>query len=185
MAAARWSSLIVAILLLAPSSNALAQNRDRRDDNGGPAFCRSGAGHPQFGWEWCRQRGWDRVNGRGVYRGDNRVYDDRDYRNGRVYRDDRRNDRIYRNGRVNDFAFENGYSDGYEKGLNAGRDRKNFDPTREKWYRSGDRHYDKRYGSKAQYENVYRDGFRSGYQAGYQDGDRRYDNRRTSRRWPY
>jgi hypothetical protein len=132
-----------------PSSNALAQNRDRdRDDNGGPAFCRSGAGHPVFGWEWCRERGWDRVNGRGVQRNDDRrYYENRDdqYRNGRVYRDDR----VYRNGRVNDVAFDNGYSDGYEKGLDDGRDRHSFDPTGEKWYRSGDRPLRVAYGSKA------------------------------------
>jgi hypothetical protein len=178
---ARWASVFVALLLLVPSSNALAQNRDRdRDDNGGPAFCRSGAGHPTFGWEWCRERGWDRVNGRGVLRGDDRrFYENRDdqYRNGRVYRDDR----VYRNGRVNDVAFQNGYNDGYEKGLDDGRDRRSFDPTRQKWYRNGDRHYESRYGSKAQYENVYRQGFRNGYDAGYRDGDR-YDNRRTNRR---
>jgi hypothetical protein len=36
---------------------------DRRWDNGrdnkGPAFCRSGAGHPVFGRDWCRQKGFD------------------------------------------------------------------------------------------------------------------------------
>ena len=181
---ARWASLLVALVLLVPSSNALAKDKDKdrdRNNQAGPAFCRSGAGHPQFGWEWCRERGWDRVNGRGILRADNRIYDDRDdrYRNGRIYRDDRRDGR-----RVNDIAFQNGYADGYDKGLDDGHDRRSFDPTRQKWYRSGDRHYESRYGSKAQYENVYREGFRSGYQSGYSDGDR-YGNRQTTQRWPY
>lgn len=36
-------------------------DRDRRSERGnGPSFCRSGAGHPVFGWDWCRERGWDR-----------------------------------------------------------------------------------------------------------------------------
>ena len=36
-------------------------DRDRRGERGnGPSFCRSGAGHPVFGWDWCRERGWDR-----------------------------------------------------------------------------------------------------------------------------
>ncbi len=90
----------------------------------------------------------------------------------------------YRDGRSDrrgrDLAFENGFSDGYEKGIDDGHDRRSFDPTRHKWYRNADRHYESRYGSRARYENLYRDGFRSGYQAGYSDGGR-YDNRRTNR----
>lgn len=34
----------------------------------GPAFCRSGAGHPVFGTDWCQEKGFgrgDRVNDRG------------------------------------------------------------------------------------------------------------------------
>ena len=68
-----------------------------------------------------------------------------------------RDDRIYgRNRQVRSVAFDNGYGDGYEKGLSDARDRHSFDPTRHKWYRSGDRHYESRYGSRAQYENIYR-----------------------------
>lgn len=32
--------------------------RDRRPDRG-PAFCRSGRGHPVHGRAWCREKGWD------------------------------------------------------------------------------------------------------------------------------
>ena len=43
--------------------------QERRGNGGGPAFCRSGAGHPVYGRQWCVQRGyglgrnvrWDRV----------------------------------------------------------------------------------------------------------------------------
>src|SRR4051812_34481292 len=57
--------------------------------------------------------------------------------------DNRPDDRSYRNGqRVRDVAFNNGHGDGYEKGLDDARDRRNFDPTRHKWYRSGDRNYE-------------------------------------------
>jgi hypothetical protein len=36
-------------------------DRERRGERGnGPSFCRSGEGHPVFGWDWCRERGWDR-----------------------------------------------------------------------------------------------------------------------------
>lgn len=37
-----------------------ARHRDRRDRRrgNGPAFCRSGRGHPVHGRGWCRDRGW-------------------------------------------------------------------------------------------------------------------------------
>jgi hypothetical protein len=137
MVAARWSSLVVAALLLAPSSAALAS--DRSPDGATVQLA-----------QW---RGGDR-----------------------------RDDRIYGGARDRrrDVAFDNGYADGYEKGINDARDRHSFDPTRHKWYRAGNRHYDSRYGPRAQYENIYRDGFRSGYDAGYRDGNR-YDRRRSRR----
>jgi len=128
---------------------------------GGPAFCRSGAGHPVFGWEWCRERGWD---GSGT-----RVA------NARTARRDQPRDAYpdrYRNRRLNDAAFDNGYADGYEKGLDDARDGRSADPPRHKWYRSADHNYDSQYGSRAQYANMYRDGFRSGYDAGFNDGSR-------------
>ncbi len=85
MVTAWLASLTVAALLLAPA-DALAKQRGngRSKNNGnGPAFCRSGAGHPVHGWAWCRERGWSR-NGffdrdRGRDRDDRaRQRDDRD-----------------------------------------------------------------------------------------------------------
>lgn len=45
---------------VAERSRAGRYERSERGD--GPAFCRSGAGHPVFGWQWCRERGWDRAD---------------------------------------------------------------------------------------------------------------------------
>lgn len=73
-------------------------------------------------------------------------------------------------GRVAHPAAQAGFDDGYEKGLEDGRKNRSFDVLRHKWYREGDRHYEKRYGSKEQYKNIYRDAFRSGYELGYRDG---------------
>lgn len=71
-----------------------------------------------------------------------------------------------------DVAVQQGYSDGYEAGLDAARDRDRFDPIREGRYRSGDRGYNRSYGSRDVYKANYRSGFRNGYEAGYQDGGR-------------
>jgi hypothetical protein len=70
-------------------------------------------------------------------------------------------------------GFQNGLNDGYQKGLDDLRDRKYPDYARQKWYRSGDRHYDSRYGSKDLYRDQYRRGFQQGYDRAYQEG-RRY-----------
>jgi hypothetical protein len=72
------------------------RDRDRDDDdwydddgrNGnGPAFCRSGAGHPVHGREWCRRRGYDVGRDRGWDRSD------RDRWGNIVFRDSRRHRR--------------------------------------------------------------------------------------------
>src|SRR5687767_12422582 len=68
MIAARVACLLMAVWLLAPS-DALAKQRgnSRSKNNGnGPAFCRSGAGHPVHGWAWCRERGWSREDRKSV-----------------------------------------------------------------------------------------------------------------------
>ena len=75
--------------------------------------------------------------------------------------------------RVNSAAYENGYRDGVEKGHNDAKDRQSFDPVRHGRYRSGDRGYEKQYGSKNDYKLVYRDGFEAGYRTGY--SDRRFE----------
>ncbi|MBE3071556.1 MAG: hypothetical protein IMZ67_01150 [Acidobacteria bacterium] len=82
----------------------------------------------------------------------------------------------YRPGR-NDFfeyASRNGYVDGYEKGLDDGRDRRAFDLLRHRRYRSADHYYDRRLGPRVTYQNAYRDGFRAGYEAGYREAAQRY-----------
>ena len=57
---ARLFFLVLAVLALSLPADAAAQGKSGKVKNGnGPAFCRSGAGHPVHGWEWCRQRGWD------------------------------------------------------------------------------------------------------------------------------
>lgn len=174
------SSLIVVLALVVASVGVDAQGKGKDKPGkegkaaakaGGPAFCRSGAGHPVFGMEWCRERGWTGAGGRTVAtrrtesRGQN-PYPDR-----------------YGDRRTNDAAFDNGYADGYEKGLDDGRNGREVNPTRHAWYRSADRNYDASYGSRAQYANVYRDGFKSGYEAGHADG-RQY-GRSDGTWWPF
>ena len=180
MTAVRAMWLIPVLFLLMQPVDLSAQGRGHKNKNKatGPAFCRNGAGHPVFGWEWCRARGWgdayrtnQQAQGRAIPR-NTRQRDPYANRSG--------------NRRFGDVAFDNGYADGYEKGLDDGNDRREFDPTRHRWYRDADREYNREYGSRAQYANVYRDGFKSGYEAGYADGDRYRNNQGTSRLpWPF
>ena len=163
------------VLALLPISADAQGKSGKAKSGGGPAFCRSGAGHPVFGWEWCRERGWGNASAARNDRNDRVVRQDR----GQAYPD------RDRNRRVNDVAFDNGYADGYEKGLGDARDRRNADPTRHGWYRSADRNYDPQYGSRAQYANVYREGFKSGYEAGFADGERYGGDSRSGRRFPW
>jgi hypothetical protein len=60
-------------------------------------------------------------------------------------------------------AFDRGFRDGLEKGREDARDRDSYDPVRHRWYRSGDRGYERRYGLKDAYRNIYREGFKAGY----------------------
>lgn len=69
-------------------------------------------------------------------------------------------------------AYARGYSDGFEKGLDDGRDRDRYDPVRHGDYREADQGYSGSYGSKDAYKNNYRAGFRQGYEDGYRDGTR-------------
>ncbi len=65
-------------------------------------------------------------------------------------------------------AFNNGLNDGIQKGRDDANDGKSFDPTRQKWYRNGDRNYNDRMGiSRDEYRNEYRRGFQQGYDQGY------------------
>ena len=69
-----------------------------------------------------------------------------------------------RYGGYSDIAVQNGVNDGYEKGVEDARKNRSFDPLRHAWYRSGDRHYENRLGSREQYKDLYRQGFRDGYE---------------------
>ena len=100
--------------------------------------------------------------------------DDRIYqgRNDRIYQG--RNAGIYDRGPgrtrgYQDPAFSRGYSDGWEKGRDDGRDRDRYDPVRHGDYKDGDNGYERSYGSKDAYKNNYRSGFRQGYEAAYRD----------------
>jgi hypothetical protein len=64
-------------------------------------------------------------------------------------------------------AFDKGYRDGIDKGRDDGHDRDRYDPRHHKWYREGDRGYNRHYGSRYQYEAAYRQGFLRGYDDGY------------------
>lgn len=171
MKRAKYLIPVLVAVLLPMSADAQGKSGKAKGQRG-PAFCRSGAGHPVFGWEWCRDRGW---GSSGSVRNEQSVRRDR----GDAYPD---RDRARR---LNDIAFDNGYADGYEKGLDDARDRRSADPTRHGWYRSADRNYDPQYGSRAQYANLYRDGFRSGYEAGFADGERYGGESGGTRRFPW
>ena len=98
-------------------------------------------------------------------RSDDGRYRDRDYG---VY------DRTYPNDRnrgggygYNSVPFDNGYRDGLEKGREDARDNDSFDPVRHSRYRSADRGYNSRYGTRESYKLAYRDGFEAGYEQAY------------------
>jgi hypothetical protein len=76
-------------------------------------------------------------------------------------------------GSYQDPAFARGYSDGFERGLDDGRDNDRYDPVRHRDYRNGDEGYFGGYGPRDAYKNNYRAGFRQGYEDGYRDGGRR------------
>jgi hypothetical protein len=69
-------------------------------------------------------------------------------------------------------AAARGYADGYQRGLEDGRDRDRYDPVGHESYRSGDAGYHEGYGSRDAYRTNYRAGFRQGYEDGYRDGSR-------------
>lgn len=64
-------------------------------------------------------------------------------------------------------AMQAGYRDGLEKGAEDADDRDSYDPNRHSWYRSADRGYNSRYGTKDSYQAEYRRGFLEGYDAAY------------------
>jgi hypothetical protein len=77
-------------------------------------------------------------------------------------RDDRIGDRRYaRQG------FDQGYRDGITKAQEDTRDGDRYDPARHDWYKSGNRGYDSRYGTREDYRADYRSGFVQGYDSAY------------------
>ena len=80
-------------------------------------------------------------------------------------------------------AYDRGFSEGYDKGLDDGRDGRQFDVERHKWYREGDRGYEREHGSRDRYKVEYRDAFRQGYERGYNEG--RGGSRGSGRWWPF
>lgn len=123
--------------------------------------------------------------------GNNQYGNDR-YGNDR-YGNDRYGNRYPSNGSsrygYNTVPYDNGYRDGLEKGREDARERNSFDPVRHSWYRSGNRGYNNRYGTRDEYKLVYRDGFEAGYQQAYrQNGGTRYDSRNSRGMqipWPF
>lgn len=108
-------------------------------------------------------------------RGNQRYLNDRRYGNGRTSpqgngRYDTRPGYPGQNGGYYNPGFDNGANDGYEKGAEDARKNRSYDVLRHEWYRSGDRHYEGRYGSREQYKDVYREGFKEGYARGYREG---------------
>jgi hypothetical protein len=109
--------------------------------------------------------GYSNVRGNGRYQRDNRVY-----QGGREGVYDRRD--VRGPGRLRGYqepAFARGYSDGWEKGVDDGRDRDRYDPVRHGDYKDADNGYERNYGSKDAYKNNYRTGFRQGYEDGYRN----------------
>lgn len=128
-------------------------------------------------------RGYNQRDGnRDRYRSSYRSGFESGYRTGfdnarvvRTGQNSRRNSRVFspRGARgYQEPAYARGYSDGFEKGLDDGRDRDRYDPVRHGDYREADQGYSGTYGSKDAYKNNYRAGFRQGYDDGYRDGTR-------------
>ena len=61
------------------------------------------------------------------------------------------------------------FREGYEAGLNAGRERRPFEVSRESRYRSADRRYERDFGPREIYRSFYRDAFGNGYERGYRE----------------
>jgi hypothetical protein len=76
---------------------------------------------------------------------------------------------------VVDIAHGNGFEDGYQRGLDDGRDRDRPDPWRHSRYRNADQGYRRDYGPRSVYQQAYRAAFEQGYEQGYRDsrGSRR------------
>lgn len=91
------------------------------------------------------------------------------------------NGRYPTRGAYGSVPYRNGYTDGVSKAQEDTRDGDRFDPARHGWYKSANRGYNSRYGSRDQYAQEYRDGFLEGYRYTY----RGTGTRDTARWWPF
>ena len=110
-----------------------------------------------------------------VIYGDNMRYgrNDRGRDDGWYGRDDRYGTERWPNGQngryESRYAFDQGYRDGVAKAQEDMRDGDRYDPARHGWYKSGDRGYNSRYGTRDEYRTSYRSGFVQGYDDTYRD----------------
>jgi len=72
------------------------------------------------------------------------------------------------------YAFDSGWRDGYNRGIDDLRHHRVPEVWRQKWYRNGDHHYNRDYGSREEYRIEYRRGFREGYDRAYREARWRY-----------
>jgi hypothetical protein len=80
-------------------------------------------------------------------------------------RDPRLSDGYYDRARTP--AYDSGFRDGLQRGREDANRRSSYDLNRHGWYRSADRGYDNRYGSRTDYSRWYREGFEAGYGQAY------------------
>ncbi len=118
---------------------------------------------------------------------DNRRPTARGERSGRAIPRDDRDDRYESSRRINSVAADNGYRDGLVKGREDAEDGDSYDPDRHSWYRSANRGYSSRYGSRDQYARDYRAAFADGYDEAYRDAERRgaRNGERSPWWWPF
>ena len=84
-------------------------------------------------------------------------------------------------------AFDQGTRDGVTKGEEDLRKNRSADPVRHSWYRSADRGYNSRYGTRDEYRDAYRAGFERGYEDGYYSNGTYRDGTRggVNLPWPF
>ena len=85
-------------------------------------------------------------------------------------------------GAYGSIPYRNGYNDGISKAQEDTRDDDRYDPARHGWYKSANRGYESRYGTRDQYAQEYRDGFLDGYRNTYRGTG---TGRDTARWWPF
>ena len=86
-------------------------------------------------------------------------------------------------GRYNREAFDQGYRDGATKAQEDNRDGDRYDPARHAWYKSGDRGYNSRYGTRDDYRTAYRSGFVQGYDDAFRGTRNDRNDGRTGSIW--